>query len=592
MPASAPLTSRAGALKILIVPLLAAAVLTFSLSASPEKEPPAAGQHAVSLPFLQPQPVVVAADRMVCSLLGRTQTQAGIVGADGSDTVVVGGVVYWSFGDTVLSGGAMIPNSVARSADHDASDCVSLQPSERVGRAVPLLPANPGEELTVWPLGMEETAPGRVHFYYASVVSDPQRSWRVAGVGVASFDTTTLAAQRAMGGKLVWPESLPLPSRTLSDGQYVYILLDTSPSLWNTDTFLARVPKESMESPGSYEYWQPGRGGQPGRWLAGLWDEGAGRWKSGLPEIGALWTQPALLNGADVAYNPYLKRWLAVYTTGFMTSVNLRSAAEISGPWDGPEAVLVRCPGYHPAPPEGFVCYSGAQHAVYARDGGRTIYVSYSNGDSYQVYLHEIHLAGAVTRWSDQRGRAVYLTDGATAPEGFVSDGLAFYASDIPVPGFAPIHAWGQAETGSIRYGAAPPYPQEAYRDLGIGFYAPASASRAETAHAMYAPVYRWSRGEQERYSPLDLRPAGYAPHETSFYAPCPDADNDGLTDCLESFLGTSPSLADTDGDYLNDGYERSTPACDPLAYNDDGDAVSWLEEMTSGGNPCINDAA
>ena len=108
----------------------------------------------------------------------------------------------------------------------------------------------------------------------------------------------------------------------------------------------------------------------------------------------------------------------------------------------------------------------------------------------------------------------------------------------------------------------------------------------------MYAAVYRWSRGDEERYSPLDLRPAGYVPHETSFYAPCPDADNDGLTDCLESFLGTDPSLADTDGDHLNDGYERSTRGCDPLAYNDDKDGIAWLDELLAGTNPCVSDTA
>jgi len=290
-----------------------------------------------------------------------------------------------------------------------------------------------------------------------------------------------------------------------------------------------------------------------------------------------------------VAYNPYLKRWLAVYTTGFMTTLNVRAADRLSGPWDGPETVLVPCLTFHPPPQGGFVCYSGAQHEFYARDDGRTIYVSYSNGDTYQVYLHEIRLAGPVTQWRDDRGRALYLTDGAEAPDGLAADGLAFYASDIPVPGFAPIHRWVHMESGAIRYGAIPPYPQEAYRDLGVDFYAPADA---EATNALYAPVYRWSRGEQERYSPLNLAPAGYVPHETAFYVPCPDGDNDTLTDCLESFLGTDLAEADTDGDQLNDGYERSTRGCDPLVYNDDRDGVGALYELLDGTNPCSRDSA
>jgi hypothetical protein len=518
-------------------------------------DPPLRDSAPEGEPFLQPNPVVVLADRLVCSLLGSYKAAAGIVGQDGSDTVAVDGMVYWTFGDTVLAGGRMLPNSIGWSADPDASDCITLVPKEVAGRPASLLPREPGE-LTVWPIGMEATAADRIHFYYASVVGDPDLPWRVAGVGLGSFDTDTLTAERALGGALIWTEGMPLPARTFADESHVYIFHNISRVPWTTDTILARVPKESIESPASYEYWDPGEPGEPGQWTGRLWDEETGSWDGAVADLLPLWRQVGMHNGVDVAYNDYLGRWLAVYSAGFLTSVNVRAADELTGPWDSTETVLVDCRTFHSPPQSGYLCYTGAQHEFYTRDGGRTIYVSYSTSGDYQVYLHEIRLAAPVTQWRDEQGRAIYLAGDVRGPDRFKPDGLTFYASDIPVPGLAPIHRWEHMESGAIRYGAAPPDPQDAYRDLGVDFYAPASAAEVQDLNALYAPVYLWTGDEEARYSPLDLGPGGYERGEVAFYAACPDADHDTLTDCAESFLGTDPASDDSDGDGLADGAE------------------------------------
>ena len=386
--------------------------------------------------FLQEHPVVVLADRFVCSMLGSQQSKAGVVGADGGHSVAVGGVVYWNFGDTVLASGAIVPNSIGWSSDRDASDCITLVPKGTTASSAPLLLRDRDSEQSVWPLGMEETSAGTVHFYYASVVASENGEdgeVEVAGVGLASFDAETLEAERALDGALPWPAGGPLPSRTFADEEYVYVLLSVAVDAWATDTVLARVSKTEIESLSSYEYWQAGDAVTPGRWLAGLWDEEANAWRSELSEIEPLWRQTGTHNGVELAYNEFLGRWLAVYASSFMTTVNVRAAEELTGPWDGPETTLVRCPAFHASTGEGFVCYTGTQHEVYARDGGRTIYVSYSNSGSYEVYLHEIRLAAGIWQWRDGDGRVVYLPAGAEPPDSFVADGLAFYASDIQI---------------------------------------------------------------------------------------------------------------------------------------------------------------
>jgi hypothetical protein len=120
---------------------------------------------------------------------------------------------------------------------------------------------------------------------------------------------------------------------------------------------------------------------------------------------------------------------------------------------------------------------------------------------------------------------------------------VAFYASDIPAPGLSAIHRWDQPDTGAIRYGASP--PPGSYQDMGVAFYAPLDANAALATNASYAPVYRWTKDGADRYGALDLAGTGYALAERTFYAACPDSNNNGLNDCRQSF----PYCPDLNGD-------------------------------------------
>jgi hypothetical protein len=410
----------------------------------------------------------------------------------------------------------------------------------------------------------------------------------VRGVGVGSFGTDDLTATRDHDGALLWPGGGLVPTRTFADDLYVYAFLDVSNEAWTTETVLARVPKNSVGSPSRYQYWDEGGADGPGRWVTGLWDAQTGTWRDTIDDLDPLWVQDGMHNGVEVTYNAFLGRWLAVYSTGFMSSINARTATAITGPWTGPETTLIDCAAFHPDADDGFLCYSGSQHEFYAADGDRTIYVSYSNTESYQPYLHELRLAAPIRQWRDSRGRVLYLPAKEAAPAGFRAQGIAFYASDIPVPGFLAIHRWERIETGVYSYGPLPPGPRAAYRDLGADFYLPGDVEAAAATNAAYEPVYRWVLGDEERYSPIDLRDEGYIRLGTAFYAACPDGDSDGLSDCRESFLKTNPEAADSDGDTLDDAYELATEGCDPLRPSDDGDGVPAGEELLAGANPCL----
>ncbi len=529
---------------------------------------PSIGAQTEDEGFLRPQSVVVASDRYVCTLMSSQKADVGITGKDGAHSMSANGVVYWMFGDTVILNGTFVPNSVSLSNDDDAADCVTLIPRADAGRPVPLLPRDEDTELTVWPTTMEATSANQAHIFYTSVVPDSEWGWRPAGVGLASVELTTLDVKRALGGRMLWGEETAFPVssvRTYADEAYVYVFLVFSSEAWVTENVMARVPKAEIESPASYEYWDP----KAASWVAGLWDESAQAWKPELQQIGSLWRQAGLHNGVEVAYNAFLGRWLAVYTGDRLTKLTSRTAPSLTGPWEDAQTVLVNCPAFHQPTPPGFLCYSGYQHEFYAKDGGRTIYVSYSNGASYQVYLHEVRLAAPVREWIDASGHAQYAPDTVESPADAEASGVAFYASDIPVPGFSPIHRWVHSTSGEVRYGALS--AGAAYADAGIDFYAPADIASAEATNATYAPVYRWTKGSATRYSPLNLSSLGYARSEVGFYGACPDRDGDELIDCVESFVGTSLSSPDSDGDGTPDGDEDS-----------DGDGCSNRRELSA----------
>ena len=83
-----------------------------------------------------------------------------------------------------------------------------------------------------------------------------------------------------------------------------------------------------------------------------------------------------LFDGApimSVQHNAYLGAYTAVYSSPLSDDVVLRTAPELGGPWSEPELLFKANHGAS----EGFT-YDAVAHADFAEDGGRVIYVTYS----------------------------------------------------------------------------------------------------------------------------------------------------------------------------------------------------------------------
>jgi hypothetical protein len=535
--------------------LLAAAVCLLVLSAAVFDAPAgplrtaAAATPAPGAPFQIAQAAVPIAERQVCSLLNlQTGNGASISGQDEVGSLKVGSSVYWVFGDTGLSTGGWVPNNIATAgAADDPADCLQLDhKGSAAGVAAPLLPrSGDPDEATVWPSGMVSVTPGFVHFFYASITV-AQQPFALRFIGLAKFDTATLSGARLgpdpVHGSSFWDPAYGIVgARPLLVGDTMYVFLRTFTGI-QTQVKLARVPRTSIEDVTAYTYWDAGT--QTFVPSFALADPIISEMLADLP--------------SEVSWNAYLQKWTMVYTSGLGRREVMRAADQLTGPWSAPSA-LFACDGYYRGPgPIGTYCYSGQQHEELQSANGETIYATVSNELDYRVFLHAIKLGAPVRQYADASGQRVYVADGRAVPPGLsAAEGIAFFAGTSADAALAPIKKWTSG--AEVVYAATQPAPS--FADEGTAFYAPMSPTVSYTpvtpemravTRVAYEPVFRWdTTGSGAVAHVYSQFPAvgGYTRGPVAFYAPCPDTDGDGASDCVEAAQGTDPRNPDTDGD-------------------------------------------
>lgn len=451
--------------------------------------------------------------RQVCSLSNADAKAAYIQGADGGQTVVVGGRTWWLFGDTLFlaeSGKQIEQNAIAWSETSGPDGCPKLTYYTRGGIAIPFLPKD--GSLTAWPSGAWPVDGHSFDFYTAYVYGSGPYAYWIGEVGLARLDTDTMQTtvlarklwdgQRAAGNQVIGAT----PVDTGSDGLLRVVIQTKPPGAADAApvrNVLARVAPARIAEASAYEYW-----------------DGAS-WTPALSRAKPLWdvatpADPvqklaAFENGASIAWNPSLNKYVAVINATF-ASVGARTADRLEGPWSEPQPWLdcltfaqVRVPA----------CYSPQQHAELARDGGGFIFVTVSSIEPYATAAFEIRPGVAVHEWRGPRDAIAYAP--AAPGKGWSDQGVAFYASTNPLGGFVPVYVWRRA--GLSRYATASP---GADFDRGeLAFYVPPAPSVSGSL-ATYRPVFDWRKGDAQLLSPKGsgLEQYGYTRGEPAFYAP------------------------------------------------------------------------
>lgn len=474
-------TAAAGALLLAAAALWACVLSPGGRAAGGGEQPPPAADA----------PVVVAA-RAVCRIATNNPdaATAAVRGVDGAPSLVVDGTAYWFFGDTLRAGpGArddVIPAAVATSTDTDGSDCVRLTWKQAGGLAQPLFPRR--DETTAWPDGVLALDDGSIIFYMVKVHRESPFAWHVDSIGLGRVAPGTTDGTRTV--EAIWDERTAFPARVSGASSPVRVGADVVVFLRTDDgaNYAARAPLARLGEVAAYTYWD------------------GERWTARPRDARALWpVTPGLLpadNGIALWRDEATGRWLAI-SDGGLANVQVRTAPEPWGPWSAPTTWIDCRPLVEDRYP---YCYSAAPHRELSADP-RTLYITISSQQPYDVTLVELRFGVAIHEWRAPDGALRYAT---TQPSAEYSDGgVAFYASDRPVPGLDPVYLAGDAYTLDPPAVNAPP-----------AFYAYAGPS---TGAVPAAPVYRWRRDGREA---LDARERpGWQRGDVAFYVPCAGID-------------------------------------------------------------------
>lgn len=317
----------------------------------------------------------------VCSLANGDATAAHIQGADGGQSLVVGGRSWWLFGDTLFlpsSGKQIEPNAIASSSSAGDGGCPRLTYFARNGTGVPFL-AKDGS-LTVWPAGAYAVDDHTFDVYTVYVYGSGPYAYWIGEVGLARVDTRTM--QVTTLARSLWTASSGFEDQPISatpadvSNGYLRVVIETELG----DHLLARVRPDAMADASAYEYWD----GQ-------AWQREASRARPMWPHehaTDALRKLATFDSGESIAYNAYLRKYTAVVNVG-VNAIGARVADRIEGPWSAPVTWIDCTKISQPALPS---CYSPSQHPELATDGGREIFLTFTRMGTYDVMAYRVEL--------------------------------------------------------------------------------------------------------------------------------------------------------------------------------------------------------
>jgi hypothetical protein len=306
-------------------------------------------------------------------------------GQDGGFSIIWENKIIWVFHDTLIDlidepepvpgpeEAVFLANCAALSGGEDLKeDLAGLRYySDERERPREILPATPEEErkqLRFWPQHGFQLGE-KVYLYYVGIRRTGRGTWdfETVGSGLAVLDPNDGSTERVQrdGDWCLWR----LPNRgvqfgvqTLVRDDVVYVF-GTVQDGYRSSTRLARVDVQGVADPEKYEY------------LASPEPE----WSSSLAESHDLGSHGS---GLSVSYNRHLGCYLMTYADPHRKELYLRAAENVWGPYSRPSLV-----GSLPHEKESELIGPGLEHPAYAKDDGRTVFITYSQPNFNQNTL-------------------------------------------------------------------------------------------------------------------------------------------------------------------------------------------------------------
>ncbi len=324
--------------------------------------------------------------------LGVIGQHPAIKGRDGGFSALVGGRSVWTFGDTPLNvtnanGDNWVDNSLAWTADRDASDGITLEGNylDATGTPaefIPYLPwerayndahdGNPcqqepcGAEFAFWPGEIvPDPARDRVLVFYGEIWRSPsQPGWRNVGRGIAvgrpdgSAVTRPIQNPGSRTPTLMWDEHDRLrfdaAAVVVNDVLFSYAC---APGFFEFHCRVGRVPLANVLDKSAWRYYA-----------------GNGRWSAAQADAVTV-----LDGGANsVFYVPYLNAYMAVYNGVFSNDVFYHVSPTPWGPWSEQALLFTGRPGWN-----GGTNNTAHAHPEFAEQDGRVQYITYAHPSGF-----------------------------------------------------------------------------------------------------------------------------------------------------------------------------------------------------------------
>ncbi|RJP71149.1 MAG: DUF4185 domain-containing protein [Ignavibacteriales bacterium] len=222
---------------------------------------------------------------------------------------------------------------------------------------------------------------GKVYLYFIKIRmlkdGEPPANFIIIGSGLAFGSETDWEFRRVYnnGSYIIWKGDEPCFASAIlyePGNEYIYLYGTKNDPKGIQNLHLARVKPGQIEDFGSYEYFVSENDG---------WTKDVKQSKplfSGMP------------NELSVNYNKYLGCYLSIHSLELSGKIVGRTSPTPWGPWSDPIELWQVIPQSKTKGPKLELIYAGKEHPSFAKDNGKTIYVTYIEFEEYYPHLVEI----------------------------------------------------------------------------------------------------------------------------------------------------------------------------------------------------------
>lgn len=298
--------------------------------------------------------------------LGVVSRPETVINRDGGFTVLVGGKMLWTFGDTFFNtraeDGSAFRSNTAALAEPDMP-LLLTEPVDSNGTPFPALAFTAAEQafndstgsatdrIALWIGGLVPENDSTALAFYAKWHVRGALDYDFLGVGTAHFPVGSTTGMRDNG--LLFSENEPVFVKAFLHEGMVYLYGGVPGDGLAQRQYLARAPLDSATQRAAYRFWN------------------GADWDVDVDNRVSVFSGAS--SGVTVSYNAFLQAFTVVYSPPFSSRVLMRTAPRPEGPWSDPFELFTGMP---PVPGNSFN-RQGIQHPELAKNDGRTIFVSY-----------------------------------------------------------------------------------------------------------------------------------------------------------------------------------------------------------------------